>query len=314
VPEQYLGVAYVMFAQALSGIAKDLNKMSAKSAIKTLIPENADGKLFKWVAILTGSKNALKGVGFFLGGVLLTVVGFQAALLLMSTTLLVIWLLSLILLKQDLGKKKAKPKFTEMFSKSSNINALSAARMFLFASRDVWFVIALPVYLASQFQWDHYWVGGFLALWVIGYGMVQSLAPRFVKQRTHYERTALLWVLALVAIPALIALGIYSQWYSQWVLVLGLLLFGVVFAANSSLHSFLIVRYADSDGVSMDVGFYYMANAAGRLLGTLLSGWLFLLAGIEACLIASSVMLLVTAGLTTKLTPQAGSQEAGDVF
>jgi len=304
VPEQYFGVAYVMFAQALSGIAKDLNKMSAKSAIKTLIPENADGKLFKWVAILTGSKNALKGVGFFLGGVLLTVVGFQAALLLMSATLLVIWLLSLMLLKQDLGKKKAKPKFTEMFSKSSNINALSAARMFLFASRDVWFVIALPVYLASQFQWDHYWVGGFLALWVIGYGMVQSLAPRFVKQRTHYERTALLWVLALVAIPALIALGIYSQWYSQWVLVLGLLLFGVVFAANSSLHSFLIVRYADSDGVSMDVGFYYMANAAGRLLGTLLSGWLFLLAGIEACLIASSVMLLVTAGLTTKLTPQ----------
>ena len=76
-PDAWLTVPWVMAAQALSGIAKDLNKMSAKSAIKTLVPADAQGALYRWVALLTGSKNAMKGLGFFLGGALLALWGFR---------------------------------------------------------------------------------------------------------------------------------------------------------------------------------------------------------------------------------------------
>lgn len=179
VPADALTVVYVMAAQALSGIAKDLNKMSAKSAIKLLVPKDAQGQLYKWVAILTGSKNALKGVGFFLGGVLLTLLEFHGAILTMICMLTAVWLFSLFALKEDLGKAKNKAKFSELFSKSKAINVLSAARLFLFGARDVWFVVALPVFLAATFGWDHWWVGGFMASWVIGYGIVQSFAPAF---------------------------------------------------------------------------------------------------------------------------------------
>ncbi|RCV92574.1 organoarsenical effux MFS transporter ArsJ [Vreelandella rituensis] len=293
VPAAWLTVAWVMAAQALSGIAKDLNKMSAKSAIKTLVPQGEAGHqaLYRWIAVLTGSKNALKGVGFFMGGLLLTLVGFQGAIALMAAMLILVLGLSLSKLKGDLGRAKAKPKFREILSKSRAINILSAARMFLFGARDVWFVVALPVFLATQFGWEHWQVGGFLALWVIGYGAVQALAPRITGR--HAGRGAAIgWASALAAIPALIALGL--EWQPQPVLLGGLLLFGAVFAVNSSLHSFLIVKLARSDGVSMDVGFYYMANAMGRLIGTLLSGWLYMSAGLGATLWVSSAMLMAT--------------------
>jgi predicted MFS family arabinose efflux permease len=298
VDPQWLSVAYVMVAQALSGIAKDLNKMSAKSAIKLLVPKDQDGVLFKWVAILTGSKNALKGVGFFMGGLLLTQLGFQGALWFMSTMLLVTWVLSLILLRQDLGKKKHKPKFSEMFSTSKQVNWLSAARLFLFASRDVWFVVALPVYLASVFGWDHWWVGGFMASWVIAYGLVQANAPKLLGNKRSNTQQAFIWVALLTLMPALIAMALWSQWYVQVSIVAGLLIFGAVFAVNSSLHSFLIVHFADEDGVSMDVGFYYMANAMGRLAGTILSGLAYQYGGLVSCLLISCVLLMLATGLT----------------
>ena len=205
VPAEWLTVVWVMMAQALSGIAKDLNKMSAKSSIKLLVPNNQQRKLYQWVAILTGSKNALKGVGFFLGGALLSLLGFNHALLAMASVLGLVWLSSLVLLKQDLGKKKAKPKFSELFSKSRAINFLSAARLFLFAARDVWFVVALPVYLSTQLGWSFWWVGGFLALWVIAYGVVQSFAPYITgkKQgRVPDGTTAFTWAAALCGLPA----------------------------------------------------------------------------------------------------------------
>ncbi len=321
--DAYLGVAYVMAAQALSGIAKDLNKMSAKSAIKLLVPQNAEGTLYKWVAILTGSKNALKGVGFFLGGALLTWLGFQGAMLAMLAVLSLVWLLSLWLLKQDLGKAKNKAKFRELFSKSRDINILSAARLCLFAARDVWFVVALPVFLATAFAWDAWQVGSFLALWVIGYGVVQSLAPFITgikstgtkstgingtdkrSGRGPSGRDALRWAALLTAVPALIALGLGVSWTEpsaiQWVVLGGLMLFGFVFAVNSSLHSYLIVSMADKDGVSLDVGFYYMANAMGRLLGTVLSGWLFQVGGLQACLWVSCALLTVTTFVSRRL-------------
>lgn len=301
---EWLSVVYVMCAQALSGIAKDLNKMSAKSAIKKLVPEDADGVLYKWVAILTGSKNALKGVGFFLGGLLLTLFGFQGALWLMAGMLTLVWLLSLWRLKADLGKKKAKPKFTEMFSKSPQINRLSAARLFLFAARDVWFVVALPVYFVSELGWQSSTVGTFMAVWVILYGFVQANAPKVTGQNmalTQSKQSAASWVTTLAIIPAMIVLGLDSNFSPELILVGGLLVFGAVFAINSSLHSYLIVRCADSDGVSMDVGFYYMANAAGRLTGTVLSGVMYQYYGLSACLLVSSVMLGIAIVLTKRL-------------
>jgi MFS transporter, APGE family, 1-arseno-3-phosphoglycerate exporter len=288
----------------LSGIAKDLNKMSAKSSIKLLVPENAQGKLYQWVAILTGSKNTLKGVGFFLGGLLLTLLEFRGAIIVMVMMLSLVWLFSLIVLKQDLGKAKRKPKFNEIFSKSRAINILSAARMFLFGARDVWFVVALPVFLAVTFNWDHWWVGAFMACWVIGYGIVQSIAPNFTGKKqgkVPSGRAAFLWASYLAIIPAAIALALHFDFYTKITLIGGLLIFGGVFAINSSLHSYLIISLADSDGVSLDVGFYYMANAMGRLIGTLLSGWVFQQYGLEICLWLSALFVAIAALLSIKL-------------
>ncbi|WP_460078906.1 organoarsenical effux MFS transporter ArsJ [Pseudomonas sp. H3_H05] len=304
VPVAWLTIPWVMGAQALSGIAKDLNKMSAKSSIKLLVPNGQQGTLYQWVAVLTGSKNALKGVGFFLGGALLALIGFKGALLAMAGVLALIWISSVILLKKDLGKAKAKPKFRDILSKSRAVNTLSAARMFLFGARDVWFVVALPVYLSSVFGWDFWKVGGFLAAWVIGYGIVQSFAPNITgKKRGPVPdgRAAFVWALALAALPALIALGLDSGWSPQTVLLGGLMVFGALFAVNSSLHSYLIVSYANEDGVSLDVGFYYMSNAMGRLIGTVLSGWVYQLYGLEACLWISSVFVLLAALISIAL-------------
>lgn len=298
VPEPYLTVAWVMAAQALSGIAKDLNKMSAKSSIKLLVPKDAQGTLYKWVAILTGSKNTLKGVGFFMGGALLATLGFSAAILAMLIGLFLVFSLSLVLLKEDLGKAKNKPKFKDIFSKSRAINVLSAARLFLFAARDVWFVVALPVYLASAMGWGHEQVGGFLALWVIGYGLVQTRAPSITNRFGNQPPAgpaAVAWASVLVLIPMLIALSLSFDWHSQTVLLAALLVFGVIFAINSSLHSYLIVSFAKEDGVSLDVGFYYMSNAMGRLIGTVLSGWVFQVWGLAACLWLSAVLVALSA-------------------
>ena len=304
VPAEMLTVIYVMAAQAISGIAKDLNKMSAKSSIKLLVPEGAESKLYQWVAILTGSKNALKGVGFFLGGLLLTLLEFKGAITLMASLLAIVWVFSLIALKDDLGKAKNKPKFKDIFSKSSSINILSAARMFLFGARDIWFVVALPVFLASTFNWDHWWVGGFMASWVIGYGVVQSVAPYFTGKKQGKVPTgkaAFLWASYLTVIPAAIALALHYNFHIQASIIIGLLIFGAIFAINSSLHSYLIVSYAGNDGVSLDVGFYYMANAMGRLLGTVLSGWVYQNYGLEACLWVSSLFLAMASLISLKL-------------
>ncbi len=300
VPTAMLTVAWVMVAQALSGIAKDLNKMSAKSGIKLLVPDEQQGTLYKWVAILTGSKNTLKGVGFFLGGVLLMAVGFRGAVVGMAMALGMVWLASLFLLGQDLGKSKAKPKFREILSKSRAINVLSAARLVLFGARDVWFVVALPVYLHTAFGWDFWQVGGFMATWIIGYGLVQTIAPKITNQ-VEGPRLAVLWAAVLAMVPALIAVGLLVGAPTGIVVIGGLLVFGVLFAINSSLHSYLIVSYARGDGVSLDVGFYYMSNAAGRLLGTVLSGWVYQVYGLEACLWISASLVAVAALLSTRL-------------
>ena len=308
VPVNLLAIPWVMAAQALSGVAKDLNKMSAKSAIKLLVPANDQGTLYKWVALLTGSKNALKGAGFFLGGAMLTLFGFTGAIATMAVVLALVWIFSLALLEKDLGKAKNKPPFSAIFSKSRTINFLSAARLFLFGARDVWFVVALPVFLASHLGWDHWSISSFIGFWIIGYGIVQSIAPIITRTQSGKlpdGKTALSWALVLALIPALIALALMNDFNPTGSLMAGLTVFGVLFAINSSLHSYLIVSYANEDGVSLDIGFYYMANAMGRLIGTVLSGWLFQVAGLEACLWVSSAFIAIAALMSLALPKHA---------
>lgn len=304
VPSSMLTVPWVMGAQALSGIAKDLNKMSAKSAIKLLLPDGANQSLYRWVAFLTGSKNSMKGAGFFLGGLLLWWLEFRGAILLMATLLTLTLLFSLFTLAQNLGRAKHKPKFSQLLSKSRNINLLSAARLFLFGARDLWFVVALPVYLSAELSWSHTEVSTFLALWVIGYGVVQSLAPYVTAKRSAQApraSQAVIWSLLLLApLAGLASLLPLASDPGEW-LVAGLLVFGALFAINSSLHSYLIIHLASRDAVSLDVGFYYMANAAGRLLGTLLSGYLYQAYGLEACLWGAVLFILLCTLLSTQL-------------
>jgi len=307
VPSELLTVAYVMAAQALSGIAKDLNKMSAKSSIKLLVPEDNSSKLYQWIALLTGSKNTLKGIGFFLGGLLLTVFGFSGAITIMALALTAVWLFSLFSLKQDLGKAKNKPKFKDVLSKSRAINLLSAARLFLFAARDVWFVIALPVFLAAEFGWQHTWVGGFIAAWIILYGVIQTQAPKLTAKasgKSPNGQDAAKWGALLFIVPSLMAVALSTGLPATWVIVAGLTVFAVLFAINSSLHSFLIVDMASKDGVSLDVGFYYMANAGGRLLGTVLSGWVFQAYGIIACLVISAIFIALAVVFAAMIVPR----------
>ena len=341
VPDAWLGVAYVMVAQALSGIAKDLNKMSAKATVKTLTGQGAgaESKLFRYVAVLTGSKNALKGAGFFVGAALLQAFGFRNALYFLAGGLFLVMLLTVALLPSGVGKLKEKAKFTQVFSNTPAINWLSAARFFLFGARDIWFVVALPVFLFEVLGWSFTEVGGFMALWVIGYGFVQAAAPGLLRPgrlgTSPGGRTALIGALVLALVPAAIALGMmhgpelapaWANALQAWsgvdlsglaaaspaeiqsaVLIGGLVLFGIVFAINSAVHSYLILAYADADKVALNVGFYYMANAGGRLAGTVLSGLIYQLQGLEGCLWWSTGFVLAAAVLSLWLPPVSAS-------
>jgi predicted MFS family arabinose efflux permease len=306
VPESWLVVPYVMVAQAFSGIAKDLTKMSSKSAVK-LVAGDGEGQLFRWVAVLTGSKNALKGVGFFLGGLLLTLIGFQSALLLLAGLVASALVAVIVLMRGQLGSTDRKAKFKQMFSNNRAVNLLAAARIFLFASRDVWFVVGLPVFLRTELGWSFWQVGTFLAVWVIGYGIVQATAPRFTKSPDG--RTAAQLAFVLAAFPAGIAIALGTDVDPTVVIVAGLIAFGVIFALNSAVHSYLILAYAQGDKVAMNVGFYYMANAGGRLAGTVLSGALYQWRGLEACLWASAAFVVIAGGLSL-LLPRAQPSHA----
>ncbi|MDO8399728.1 MAG: organoarsenical effux MFS transporter ArsJ [Bradyrhizobium sp.] len=290
-------VAWVVIAQGIAGVAKDLTKTASKSAIKATSAEGS-GQLFKWVAWFTGSKNAMKGVGFFIGGLLLDLAGFTFALWMMAALLGVIFVAGLLLLPSQLGKAKSSKTIRELFGKSRGVNLLAAARIFMFGARDVWFVVGLPVFLYAN-GWRFLEVGGFLAAWTIAYGGVQAIAPLLVSRSpdglSREVPAARLWAGMLAAVPIALAVIMQTTGVSRpdIVLVIGLALFGLPFAVNSSLHSYLILAYAGSEKAAEDVGFYYAANAAGRLLGITLSGVLYQFAGITGCLAGSAVMLLL---------------------
>lgn len=302
-----LSVAWVVVAQGVCGVAKDLTKTASKSAIK-LTAGQVSEKLFKWVAWFTGSKNAMKGVGFFLGGLLLDVVGFSGALFLMAGLLGVVLVGVLFSLPRLMGQRKASASAKEFFSKGGALNLLSAGRVFLFGARDVWFVVGVPVFLYSQ-GWTFTMVGGFLATWTIGYGLVQAAAPGLIRKSpdglSAEVPAAQVWTGALALVPLALAgvVGLVplAPAMLAWVVVAGLILFGFVFAVNSSVHSYLVLAYAGSEKAAEDVGFYYAANATGRFAGTLLSGLLYQWAGLQACLLGSGLMLLACFGLTVLL-------------
>jgi predicted MFS family arabinose efflux permease len=304
-------VAWVVAAQGICGVAKDLTKTASKSAIKVTAKEakaeNAEGRLFKWVAWFTGSKNAMKGFGFFLGGLLLQFLGFGPSLWIMAAALAVILAGVLISLPPMMGKSKASSSARELFSKSGSVNLLAAARMFLFGARDIWFVVGVPVFLYAN-GWTFTMVGAFMAVWTIFYGLVQASAPAVIRRSadglSREVPAARRWSALLALVPAFIiaALGANLDVRPDIILVVGLAVFGAAFAVNSSLHSYLILAYAGSERAAEDVGFYYAANAAGRFAGTLLSGILYQWGGLTACL-AGSALMLAACFATTLLLP-----------
>jgi predicted MFS family arabinose efflux permease len=300
-------VAWVVLAQGLAGVAKDITKTASKSAIKiTAVDGNA--QLFKWVAWFTGSKNATKGIGFFLGAVLLDAIGFAPALWAMAALLAVILVACVVSLPSGLGAASSSRTAREFLAKSKGVNILAAARVFMFGARDVWFVVGLPVFLYAA-GWDFWQVGGFLAAWTIGYGGIQAVAPSFVSRSpdglSREVPSARLWIAVLTAVPALLVCAVVFEdalpVSTDLAVVVGLMIFGLPFAVNSSLHSYLILAYAGSNKAAEDVGFYYAANAAGRLLGTLLSGVLYQAGGLSACLAGSLTMLIVCTLITVAL-------------
>jgi predicted MFS family arabinose efflux permease len=302
---EFASVAWVMVSQALSGIAKDLTKMSSKSAIKVLVPPDAKGALFKWVALLTGSKNALKGAGFFVGGFLLAVAGFSGALWIMAGALALVWLGSWVSLPRDIGKAKTKAGWRDLLSKSREINVLCLARFFLFGARDIWFVVGVPVFLRGVLGWSFSEVGAFMAFWVIGYGIIQGGAPLLLRGRAPAGGIAALIAFALAAVSAAIPLALGAGLPAGPVIVGGLAALGAVFALNSAVHSYLILDYTDGDKVALDVGFYYMANAGGRLVGCLLSGVLYQFAGLPGCLWGAFAFASAAALVSLRLPRQA---------
>ena len=299
-----MSVAWVVISQGVCGIAKDLTKTASKSAIK-LTAGDASGQLFRWVAWFTGSKNAMKGVGFFLGGLLLDRLGFSGSLWLMSGLLAIVLIAVLWSLPKMMGKSKASKSFKELFGKSRAINQLAGARVFLFGARDVWFVVGVPVFLYSQ-GWNFTMVGTFMACWTIGYGLVQAAAPKLIRRSedglTYEVPAARLWSILLALVPMAIAVAVVKQVEPiQWIVVAGLGLFGFAFAVNSSVHSYLILAYAGSEKAAEDVGFSYAANALGRFFGTLLSGLLYQWGGLAFSLAGSAVMLLACWAITVAL-------------
>ncbi|WPZ22327.1 organoarsenical effux MFS transporter ArsJ [Sulfitobacter faviae] len=311
-------VVFVMLVQGASGVAKDLAKMSSKSAVKLLAPAE-DGGLFRWVALLTGSKNMVKGLGFLLGAALLATLGFVWAVLGMAAILALILIAVLTAMPPGLPKGRKGAKFSEVFSKSANVNWLSAARVFLFGARDVWFVVGIPIYFYAVLsdgteesnRAAFFMIGTFMAVWVILYGLVQIYAPRLLRAKSRPARDLISaakgWAWSLAAVPAALTLAaLFSDGPQGWLtvtLVIGLLAFGAVFAVNSSLHSYLILSFTKAERVTMDVGFYYMANAAGRLLGTLMSGLSYQIGGLPLMLGAAAIMVALSALLVGFLKP-----------
>lgn len=312
-----ISVSFVMLVQGASGVAKDLAKMSSKSAVKILAPKNDDG-LFRWVALLTGSKNAVKGLGFLMGTALLATFGFTTAVLGMAVVLVIVLVMVLVVMPSGLPEGRKDAKFSEVFSKSPNVNWLALSRVFLFGARDVWFVVGIPIYFYAVLsdgsvagnRSAFFMIGTFMALWIIIYGAIQAAAPRLLRSKARTQAqlitVAKKWAWALAAVPAVLTVAASMAPEPQpWLtltLVAGLLVFSGLFAINSALHSYLILAFTKAERVTMDVGFYYMANAGGRLAGTVLSGLTYQVGGLMLMLGVATAMVTVAGIASSRLS------------
>jgi MFS family permease len=323
-------IIFVTIAQMLSGISKDLVKLGGKAVTKLVTPDSKQGVLYKRVSMITGLKNSLKGVGYFLGGALVQWSYFGALGVMMGIVLLAIpW--PALGLESGLGRtRRENITWRSVFKKNHNIQALSAARFFLFASRDAWFDVPLPFYLRSKegFGWERAAAAALLGAWIILYGQVQSWTPQLVakplKQFPANKYHAALWAGINAVIP--LVLGCFLQFSDIFrahdvrammpILLVGVFVFAIIFAINSSIHSYLAVKYSEGDKIAVDIGFYYMSNSAGRLFGTLVGGALFEFVGnytngFAACFWFSLCLTVVAAAITPALKDDAGGLRCG---
>ena len=330
---QWRALAYVAAAAGLGGVAKDLVKLGGKTVTKLVTPEERQSRLFAVVAWLTGAKNSMKGVGYFVGAASLAV-SFDFALGLNLVLIALALPIAALGLRPGLGRARGKNvTLAAMLSPAPNVRALSLARALLFGSRDLWFEVALPFYLRNEAQglgWSRELTGALLAGFIIAYGQVQSATPRLLlrplRQEPANKLVQVLWngVLTLVCLALALLLGAAPAPAAHSVPGLAgalcalLLVFCVVFAVNSAVHSYLIVRYAGSDKVAADVGFYYMSNAAGRLGGVLVSGALYEFsapgnstAALGWCFAASVLASAAATALTLRIEDQEGGLQCG---
>ena len=295
----FLSLIWIIVFQGICGIAKDLTKTASKSAIKVSSETDSKGNLFKLVSWFTGSKNSIKGIGFFLGGFLIQLMDFKLALWFLLLLLLLGFIIISFFIPKTFGIFKPSKRITELLSKSSPINFLSLSRVFMFGSRDIWFVVGLPVFLYSQ-NWSFWMVGSFLAIWTIGYGLIQGLTPLIINRSSDGISKEVMaskfWVFILTIISGILFVELFFNFLNIEKLILitaFLIIFGIVFAINSSLHSYLILAFSSSSKTTEDIGFYYAANAVGRFFGTLLSGLLYQFGSIELCLFGTFIFLVV---------------------
>lgn len=325
-------IVYITFCQALSGVAKDFMKISCKTIPKLVTKKDADeeSSLFKLYSIVTGLKNSFKGFGFIFGALLTNFLGFEIAVYVLVGIVVVIVPAVVWGIDKDAGKAREFPGFNlKIFKKPWNINVLSLARFFLFGSRDVWFEVAAPLFFRNIIGWTEFEVGLFIGGYVIVYGYFQTATAKIYKaknkdaKKTSWRPSCLRgvppvqhiggWAVACAA--EILLLGIvlhflYQEYIGQecaaqygaaiaGVLIVGFYAFGVIFAVNSAIHSYFIGLFSGGDKASMDIGFYYMANAMGRLVGTILSGYVYEVTrdefGLSICLWVSSLFMALAA-------------------
>lgn len=333
--QQWKGLVYITLAQALCGVAKDLVKLGGKTVTKLVTPDEKQSALFKLVSWITGFKNSMKGIGYFIGAASLTV-NVQFALGLLLFLILLALPAALFGLRRDLGRtRSANVTLRQVLSPSSNVMRLSVARAFLFGSRDLWFEVPLPFFLRDKLQgigWARPATGAALALFIIVYGQVQSWTPQLVlqplRQAPANKLVQVLWNAMLTVVPACLAAALlgshiftgHQHGASVAVLMCGLAAFCVIFAINSSIHSYLILRYSEGDSVAKSVGIYYASNAVGRFVGTLVSGAIYEYSSdskaraLGYCFVASACFSLISTLLTLRIDDHEAGLNCGRFF
>ena len=268
---------WITAVQAFSGVAKDFMKLTGKSTPKLVTRAGQEGRLFRIVAWLTGMKNSFKGAGSLLGAALVGTIGYNYTLLVLVFIVALFIPVAFVYMDHRLGKQAVGKKidWNRVFRKGRDVNVLSAARFWLFGSRDIWFEIALPLFLKNSLGWSNTFVGLFTGAYIIVYGNLQAFSTTLYRKGADgvmgrpESSSVTKWALGCALTPAITGSLMYYTYIidhnkgtTTVVMCIGLLAFAAIFAVNSSIHSYLIVSFSDSDKVAQDLGFYYMANVS----------------------------------------------------